>query len=156
MSRRVRVLTSIQEVTAEAWDGLLAGGDARLPFVRHAWIDALEGSGSACRKTGWEPQHVTLWEGKMLVGCGTRIPQAPQHGEYVYDFSWAEAARSMGISYYPEALAGCTPQPDDRAAPLEPAGPARETLERELLDAARGLARETECSGVHLLYPPSR
>ena len=52
----------------------------RPPFVRHAWLTAMEESGSAQQDTGWAPHHLTLWRGETLVGRLARLPQVPQHG----------------------------------------------------------------------------
>ncbi len=147
-----RVLTSVDAVTAEAWDGLL--GPEPLPFVRHAWVHAMESSGSASKRTGWEPQHLTIWEGDRLVAAAPAYRKHHSMGEYVYDFSWAEAARSMGISYYPKLLLGVPLSPMTAPRLLVAPGPDRKTLQNLLLDAAREVARETDCSGVHLIFPP--
>ena len=64
-----RVLATPSEVDASAWDALLslAGGS---PFMRHAYLAAMNDSGSAVRDTGWAPQFVTLWrEGELEAAC---------------------------------------------------------------------------------------
>ncbi len=63
---KLRILESIADVPREAWNALLAA-DAP-PFARWEWIEALESSGSATRRTGWEPHHLTLWRGRELGG----------------------------------------------------------------------------------------
>ena len=148
---RLRVLHSISEIEASAWDALL--GPSPLPFVRHAWLDAMESSGSASQRTGWEPQHLTLWQGETLVAAAPAYRKHHSMGEYVYDFSWAEAARSMGIDYYPKLLLGAPLSPMTAPRFLARAGPDHTALQEALLTCARELARETGCSGVHLLFP---
>ena len=64
---QLRVLPSMAEVDAAAWDGLLAQQEQPTPFMRHAYLLALESSGSATAKTGWQPCHITLWQGKQLL-----------------------------------------------------------------------------------------
>jgi predicted N-acyltransferase len=46
----VKVLSGIGEVAPDQWDAC-AGSDN--PFVCHAFLKALEDSGSVGRKTGW-------------------------------------------------------------------------------------------------------
>jgi predicted N-acyltransferase len=75
-------------------------------------------------------------------------------GEYVYDFSWAQAAQTLGLDYYPKLLLGVPLSPMTAPRLLVSEGPSRSAKQRELLVAARQLARETGCSGVHLHYPP--
>ena len=111
---RLRVLHSISEIEASAWDALL--GPTPLPFVRHAWLDAMESSGSASQRTGWEPQHLTLWQGETLVAAAPAYRKHHSMGEYVYDFSWAGGGPLHGHRLLPQAAAGRAAQPHDRAA----------------------------------------
>src|SRR6218665_2393958 len=111
---RLRLLESITDVSAADWDALTGPGAP--PFVRHAWLAAMEESGSATKETGWEPQHLTLWRGKKLVAASPAYRKHHSMGEDIYDFSWASAAERLGIEYYPQLRAG---------APLSPATSAR-------------------------------
>ncbi|MFP5403102.1 MAG: peptidogalycan biosysnthesis protein, partial [Gammaproteobacteria bacterium] len=47
----VRVVTNIAELPADAWNAL--AGDS--PFVRHAFLHALEATGCVGAPIGWEP-----------------------------------------------------------------------------------------------------
>ncbi len=49
------ILTSIGDVAAQDWDACVSGGH---PFTRHAFLNALEESGSATADTGWLP---SIW-----------------------------------------------------------------------------------------------
>jgi predicted N-acyltransferase len=53
----IRVVDRIAAIPAAAWDEC-AGPDN--PFLSHAFLDALEESGSATAATGWLPQHLAL------------------------------------------------------------------------------------------------
>lgn len=146
----VRVLDAIEEVPREAWDALAADSP---PFVHWAWIHALEASGSATKRTGWQPRHVTLWRERELVGAAPVWRKFHSYGEYVYDFGWAAAAEGLGIDYYPKLLVGIPLGPITAprffCAPGEDAGAIR----ARLLEAVEALAREEECSSVHVLFP---
>ncbi len=113
----------------------------------------MELSGSARPETGWEPLHLTAWRGEKLVGAAPAYRKHHSLGEYIYDFSWASAARSAGVRYYPKLLVG---------VPLSPATAPRfliheeedETEVRGLLVAgADQVARGTDCSSVHIIFP---
>ena len=54
----VRVVPRIAAVRAAEWDACARG--AANPFISHAFLHALEESGSATRGTGWLPQHLVL------------------------------------------------------------------------------------------------
>ena len=62
----LKSVTRIAEIPAEAWDALVGEDD---PFVEHAFLAALESSGSVGRGTGWEPTHLLAYEGERLVGA---------------------------------------------------------------------------------------
>ena len=56
-SLTARVLDRIDDVSAADWDAC-AGPDN--PFLRHAFLKALEDSNSVGRKAGWLPQHLAI------------------------------------------------------------------------------------------------
>lgn len=148
---RLRVLTSITEVDRQAWDAL-AGPDP-LPFIRWDWLDALESSGSATARTGWEPQHLTLWRGDRLVAASPAYVKHHSMGEYIYDFGWASAADAVGVSYYPKLLVGAPLSPITAPRLLVAPGEPLAALQKELAAAAEGVAREAGCSSVHVIFP---
>ena len=100
----LRVLESIAEVPRETWNALV--GEDAVPFVKWEWIHAMEDSGSATATTGWAPHHLTLWRGDALVGAAPAYVKSHSMGEYIYDFSWANAAGQLGVDYYPKLLVG--------------------------------------------------
>ena len=92
--------SAIAEIDADAWDAC-AGRDN--PFVSHAFLSALEDSGSANARTGWLPQHAALRaEGGRLVAVIPMYAKSHSYGEYVFDHGWANALERAGGSYYPK------------------------------------------------------
>ncbi|HZN95110.1 MAG TPA: GNAT family N-acetyltransferase [Myxococcales bacterium] len=148
---RLRVLTGVNEVPREAWDAL-AGPDAP-PFVRWDWLDALESSGSASARTGWQPQHLTLWRGQRLVAASPAYVKHHSMGEYIYDFGWASAADALGVEYYPKLLVGAPLSPITAPRLLVAPGEPAAELRQELARAAEEVAKEAGCSSVHVIFP---
>jgi len=148
---RLRVLESITDVPAAAWDALLEPDVP--PFVRHAWLAAMEESGSARPETGWEPHHFTLWRGQGLVAASPAWRKHHSMGEYIYDFAWANAANQLGIEYYPKLLVGAPLSPATSPRFLIARGEDVPALRHALVQAAIESAREEGCSSVHFLYP---
>jgi len=141
----IRILESLADVSPGAWDHL-AGG---CPFLSYAFLQALEDTGCATTATGWGPQHITLWEGASLVGAMPLYLKTHSYGEYVFDWSWAEAYQQHGLRYYPKLLC---------AVPFTPVTGPRllaQTPERRrvLIDAAFDLAARTRASSLHVLFP---
>src|SRR3989344_4078417 len=95
-------LNSIHEIAASQWDALLT--DAQ-PFLRHAFLAALEDSGSVGGRTGWQPAHMVLkGEQSQLLAAMPSYVKSHSYGEYVFDHGWADACRRAGIDYYPKLL----------------------------------------------------
>ncbi|MBV1799362.1 GNAT family N-acetyltransferase [Siccirubricoccus sp. G192] len=96
----------IADVPAAEWDAC-AGTDN--PFVSHAFLAALEASGSAISRTGWLPQHAVLRDGAgQVVACAPCYGKSHSQGEYVFDYAWADAFERAGGRYYPK-LQVCSP-----------------------------------------------
>ena len=100
----VRAHSKIADVEASAWDR--CAGQSRPdanPTVSHAFLKALEDSGSACADTGWLPQHLTLEDGSgRVIGALPLYLKSHSYGEYVFDWGWAEAYERAGGRYYPK------------------------------------------------------
>jgi predicted N-acyltransferase len=96
-------LDSINHLPAQEWDGLCASTQ---PFLRHAFLSALEDSGSVCAQSGWQVAHA-LWQdadGRTLAAMPGYV-KSHSFGEYVFDHAWADACHRAGIEYYPKLLA---------------------------------------------------
>ena len=84
----------IADIPAEEWDACAGDGN---PFVSHAFLSALEDSGSAVPDRGWLPQHVALRdEAGRLLACAPCYAKSHSQGEYVFDHGWADALERAG------------------------------------------------------------
>lgn len=142
----MRCLDRIDDIPAPDWDALFP---TDYPFVRHAFLSALERSGSACPETGWQPCHLVLEgvDGTPQAAAPVYLKQH-SYGEFVFDFQWADAYQRLGLAYYPKLLC---------AVPFTPsAGPrlgACNPQQRLALAAAlRRLAQTRGCSSSHVLF----
>ena len=136
---------AIAEIPAAEWDG--CAGDN--PFVSHAFLSALEDSGSTGRRTGWFPRHIALRdEGGALLACAPGYAKTNSYGEYVFDHGWADALERAGGRYYPKLQV---------AAPFSPVPGAR-LLRRPgvpvaaLAEAMRQAMEASEASSVHVTF----
>ncbi|ARS48017.1 acyltransferase superfamily protein [Ectopseudomonas mendocina] len=110
----LHTLPQLSQLPAASWDALLPTPQ---PFVRHAFLSALEDSGSVGGRSGWQPSH-RLWydeQGRLQAAMPTYVKQH-SYGEYVFDHAWADACRRAGIAYYPKLLG---------AVPFSPVSGAR-------------------------------
>src|SRR5437667_5484652 len=148
----VKLVNRIAEIPAAAWD--TCAGDEN-PFLGHAFLEALEASGSATAKTGWLPQHLALEdENGRLVGAVPLYLKSHSYGEYVFDHGWAEAYQRAGGRYYPKLQLAVpfTPVPGPRLLVRPEVDPA--PVEDALIQASVELARRRKASSVHVTFPP--
>jgi predicted N-acyltransferase len=146
----VRVVERVAEVPAAAWDAC-AGPDH--PFLLHAFLEALEASGSATGETGWLPQHLLLEDSRgRLLGAAPLYLKGHSYGEYVFDHGWAAAYERAGGRYYPKLQCAVpfTPSTGPRLLIHPDAGPDAADL---LAAAMVEVARRHKVSSLHVTFP---
>jgi uncharacterized protein len=141
----VEITTTLGSVAADDWNRL--AGDN--PFLRHEFLHALHESGCASGATGWAPHYLLLRAASALVGAMPLYLKSHSYGEYVFDWAWADAYHRHGFDYYPKLVS---------AVPFTPVmGPrvlaAHPEQRRTLIAAALAVAKESDASSLHCLFP---
>jgi predicted N-acyltransferase len=154
---RTRIISSLSEIGATAWDALLAKQDAPNPFLSYAFLHALHETGCASIKSGWQPQFLTLWsdqqpDAPQLVAAMPLYGKMHSYGEYVFDWAWADAYERHGLSYYPKLLSAIpfTPVTGTRLLSID------EAARSALITALTAVQGNSEASSTHVLYPPEQ
>lgn len=150
----IKVLGAIAEVPAEHWDACAGADD---PFARHAFLSALEDSGSVTAETGWQPRHLVAEdEAGTVVAAAPLYLKGHSYGEFVFDWGWADAYERAGGRYYPKLQA---------AIPFTPVTGRRLLIRQDLPEATQGrladalsaalveLAGRFGVSSVHVTFP---
>lgn len=143
---------TIAEIGQADWDAC-AGGDN--PFLSHAFLHALEASGSATAETGWLPQHLTLHgpDGR-LCGVMPLYVKGHSYGEYNFDHSWAAAYERAGGRYYPKLLSAVPFTPVSGPRFLAAPGQDHAATVTGLASGLMQVARKYGLSGVHINFMP--
>ena len=150
----IKVVQSIGEIAAAEWDAC-AGGDN--PFVSHAFLSALEESGSACDATGWLPRHLSLEDkAGRLIGAVPMYLKSHSFGEYVFDWGWAEAFERAGGRYYPKLQAAVPFTPITGPRLLVRAQDAKGAVAKTLIAGMVELATRLGISSLHVTFPPRK
>jgi len=149
----IEVQGSMRNVSAKDWDALLEAQTEPTPFMRHAYLSAMEESGSASAQSGWKLQLVTLRHAMppklgQLAGAAVLYIKPHSYGEYVFDWAWADAYQRHGLNYYPKAVSAVpfTPVPGSRL--LADSSQSQSAL----LSAMVELAQNEDWSSLHLLF----
>jgi predicted N-acyltransferase len=145
-----RWVFSISKIPKAMWNQLAF--PLATPFLEWEWLYLLEESGSICPDTGWMPAHLTLWKDDRLVAAAALYIKSHSEGEFVFDYIWAQAARQLGIRYYPKlvGMSPATPVPGYRF--LIARGENEEKLTKLMLREIEKFSIEKNLSGVHFLY----
>jgi predicted N-acyltransferase len=140
-----RIARAVGDLPAPEWD-VLAGGN---PFLSHAFLSALEDSGSVGGGTGWDPVPITIAgeDGRITAALPAYL-KAHSQGEYVFDHAWADAWHRAGGSYYPklQIAAPFTPATGPRLLLADPA------LAPALLRAAEQVCEDNGLSSAHATF----
>jgi predicted N-acyltransferase len=157
-----RVVTSIAAIDAGAWDACAnppgrsfeeAEGERFNPFITHAFLYALEASGSVGGRTGWAPAHLTVEDaGGRMVAAAPCYLKSHSQGEYVFDHAWADAYERAGGDYYPK-LQVAVPFTPVTGRRLLIAADAPEGARDALIGALRELRKQTKASSIHATFP---
>ena len=137
-----KLSSGLSGLNATAWDRL-AGDD---PFVSHAFLSALEASGSVGQGTGWTPATILVEDGAShLVSAAPAYLKTHSQGEYVFDQGWADAVERAGGTYYPKLQVAVpfTPVPGVRLLGSQP---------QHLLAAAEAIVVQNEISSAHITF----
>lgn len=137
-----KIASGVSGLNAAAWDRL-AGGD---PFLSHAFLSALEDSGSVGPRTGWTPAPILVeGEASHLVAAAPAYLKTHSQGEYVFDHGWADAWERAGGRYYPKLQVAVpfTPVPGPRLLGTRP---------QQLLAAIEAVTVQNDMSSAHVTF----
>jgi len=137
-----RLAPGVAHLDSAEWDRL-AGGD---PFLGHAFLAALEESGSVGPGTGWTPAPITIAnETGAVSAAAPAYLKSHSQGEYVFDHGWADAFERAGGRYYPKLQVAVpfTPVPGPRLLGAWP---------QQLLAAAEAVTVQNELSSAHITF----
>lgn len=145
-----RVVDRLDKIPAAAWDAC-AGADN--PFVSHAFLNALEVSGSVGRGTGWLPQHIVLEDARGdLLAAAPLYVKGHSQGEYVFDHGWAEAYERAGGRYYPKLQSAVPFSPVPGPRLLVRPGANATTIRHALIGALSSTIEQSGLSSLHITF----
>tara|TARA_R110001592_G_scaffold140906_2_gene362045 strand:+ start:21236 stop:22375 length:1140 start_codon:yes stop_codon:yes gene_type:complete len=141
--------SSINSIPEADWDAL---NTSNFPFIRYAFLSALESSGAVSERSGWQAHHLVIKDKNKIIAVMPSYLKHHSYGEYVFDFQWAEAYQRTGIEYYPKLVS---------AIPFSPVTGPRLLInpdynESDILDFISGELRkflsESNYSSWHSLF----
>jgi len=150
-SIQLEILDRLCDIPASEWNSLLPA-DAG-PFLRHEFLSALEETGCVGGNTGWQVAHLVLKHNDSLIGAMPMYLKQHSYGEYVFDWSWAQAYEQQGMKYFPKALCAIPFTPVQGSRVLSAQGVDRSLVERSVFDGLKTLVLQNNLSSAHVLFP---
>jgi uncharacterized protein len=151
----ISLTDGMADIAPADWDRLANPDRTQYdPFLSHAFLNALEQSGSISAETGWLPRHLLLNDASgALTGAMPLYVKSHSYGEFVFDHGWADAYQRAGRRYYPKLLCAVpvTPVPGRRL--LVAPGPEAEINSERLLAGAVEVTRRLKASSLHITFP---
>ncbi len=74
------------------------------PFFNAHFLSLLEQTGCVSEQNGWQPQHLWIEQNAQPVFYMPLYKKLHSWGEFVFDQSWAQAYRRVGLQYYPKLV----------------------------------------------------
>lgn len=150
----ISFVDTIASIGINAWNEV-AGTDN--PFTRYEFLHALEQSGCTTAATGWAAHHIAVYSGtgaeRILQAVMPLYLKTNSWGEYVFDWSWANAYKNNGFEYYPKFVSAVpfTPSVGNRLFVREPEARAR--ISEFICDKVIEEAELIGASSWHILFP---
>ncbi len=141
---RLEFQSSFKNINQKEWNDLTKSN----PFLRLEFFQSLEASKSIGEGTGWHPFPAIVIDQGSLVGASPIFLKEHSYGEYVFDWSWAEAYQKYGKNYYPK-IASCipfTPATGPRIFGLDL------SIKKNIVVQIEKLACENKMSSSHILF----
>ncbi len=146
---RIELVPSMKDIDAKDWDRL---NITKQPFISHAFLNALEVSGSVRQSTGITPLHLCVFDADTLIAAMPMYIKEHSYGEYIFDWQVAEAAFRNGIEYYPKLLIGVPYTPVTGQRFLIANGIDRKEMTTLILNAISSVVEEHKLSSAHILF----
>lgn len=145
----VRALNRITEISQQAWNSILPASAGT--FMQYHFLNLLEKTGCVSAETGWKPSHLALYktDSNDLLGVLPLYLKTHSYGEYVFDWSWAEAYTQAGLQYFPKALSAIPFTPVTSSRLLAKVPEHKEAL----IIGLKQLVQESNLSSAHILFP---
>ncbi|WP_029618930.1 GNAT family N-acetyltransferase [Pseudorhizobium marinum] len=153
----IRIEQSIAAIAPERWSRLTgaskSGPGGYNPFVSHAYLSALEESGSATAKTGWMGHHTLLEsDDGTLLGAIPGYLKSHSQGEYVFDHGWADAFERAGGQYYPKIQCSVPFTPATGPRLLVAEGQDADLMRQTLATGLQQVTRQLGVSSAHVTF----
>ena len=149
---QLRVIQSLSQIAEADWNALLSPEAG--PFLKYAFLNALELTGCVGGNTGWQVAHLLAEDShSKILGAMPLYLKQHSYGEFVFDWAWAQAYEQNGMSYYPKALSAIPFTPVRGPRLLVSSNADKGAIQQTLVSGLKTLVNQNALSSAHVLFP---
>lgn len=149
---QLRIIDALSDVPEGDWNTLLAPDSG--PFLKYAFLNALEKTGCVGGNTGWQVAHLIVEDSNSrLLGAMPLYLKQHSYGEFVFDWAWAQVYEQNGMPYYPKALSAIPFTPVRGPRLLVSPQADKGAIQEILVSGLKTLVTQNTLSSAHVLFP---
>ena len=145
---KIEFLDSIERIDKEEWDRAI---NNKYPFLKYEFLKALEITKCVSPEEGWTPLHLVVSEIETILAIMPLYIKTDSQGEFVFDWSWADAFYRNGLDYYPKLVSSIPFTPASGPRLVVTDSTKTEEIVKIVSGALKQLAEESNFSSVHIL-----
>ena len=150
MQYEIAWVNNLSDVPRSTWDAMAK--KLATPFFEWDWLRAMETSGSTTARSGWLPNHLTVWEEESLIAAAPLYVKGHSYGEFVFDNQWAELSERLGKDYYPKLLGMSPFTPAEGYRFLIAEGQNESVMNQLMINVIDQFCVRNQLSGCNFLY----
>ncbi|SUZ69521.1 uncharacterized protein METZ01_LOCUS22375 [marine metagenome] len=150
---KIHFIESIKNIDETIWNNLV---DSDYPFMQHSFLLSLEESKCVGEGTGWYTFHLVVKEEEDVIALMPMYIKTDSHGEFIFDWSWADAFYRNGMDYYPKLVSAIpfTPASGPRLCVLDES--KRTHITSLIKEGLEEISIELGISSAHILLPDKK
>ena len=145
---KIEFLDSIERIDKEEWDRAI---NNKYPFLKYEFLKALEITKCVSPEEGWTPLHLVVSEIDTILAIMPLYIKTDSQGEFVFDWSWADAFYRNGLDYYPKLVSSIPFTPASGPRLVVTDSTKTEEIVKIVSSALKQLSEENNFSSVHIL-----
>ena len=145
---KIEFLDSIERIDKEEWDKAI---NNQYPFLKYEFLKALEITKCVSPEEGWTPLHLVVSEMDMILAVMPLYIKTDSQGEFIFDWSWADAYYRNGLDYYPKLVCSIPFTPASGPRVVITDSTRTEEIIKVVSSALKQLSEENNFSSVHIL-----
>ena len=145
---KVDFINSINEINKEEWNTII---NSDYPFLKYEFLESLEKHKCVSEDRGWSPFHVIVSDENEKIAIMPMYIKTDSQGEFIFDWSWADAFYRNGVNYYPKLVCSIpyTPASGPRLSVIQQ--DKTEEIIENIYSALKEISEELDFSSVHIL-----